>query len=97
MNEGEFDTPEIIEFHVQKAIENARQLEGWDIFATSREQNINLLDEDLRTVTARFFEEEAARGWARNANGDQIKIRRWFDERLKMPCFVATVTYNFPE
>lgn len=97
LNEGEFDTHEIIEYKIQTAMERAREMEGWDVFATPREQNINLMGEDLRTVAARFFEKDVAQEWASKADGDKAQLQKWFDERFKMPCYLALVTWYSPE
>jgi hypothetical protein len=88
-------TPEIVEFKIQQAIQHARQKDGWDIFATSREQNLNLLQEDIRTVAARFREKEAAQEWALQIDADKTQIQNWFDERFRWPCFIVVGTYYF--
>jgi hypothetical protein len=97
LSEGEFDSHEVIEYKIQTALERAREMEGWDVFATPREQNINLMGEDLRTVAARFFEEDVAREWAVKADSDKAGIQKWFDERFRMPCYIATATWYSPE
>ena len=97
ISEGEFDSHELIEYKVQSAMQKAREMEGWDVFATSREQNNNLMDEDLRTVAARFFEEKTANEWASKADSDKATVQEWPDERFRMPCFLALVTWYSPE
>ena len=88
-------TPELIEYKIQRAMTKARELEGWDVFSTSREQNLNLLEEDLRTVAARFWLKETAWDWVRYADGDKNQVQRWIDERFGMPCYLALVEYHF--
>jgi hypothetical protein len=97
LNEGEFDSHELIEYKIQKALKRAKEMEGWDMFATPREQNINLMEEDLRTVVSRFWTKDVANEWAVLADGDKATVQKWNDERFQMPCFLALVTFYSPE
>ena len=97
LKEGEFDTHKIIEYKIHKAIEHAKELEGWDMFSTPREQNIKLEKGDLRTVTSRFWSKDTAEDWVTKADGDKATIKKWNDERFRMPCFLAIITYYSPE
>lgn len=96
INEGEFDSHELIEYKIQRAMEMAREMEGWDVFSTPREQNINLMGEDYRTVAARFLERDVADRWAHLADGDHAKIHEWHDERFHWDCYLVVVTWLSP-
>lgn len=89
------ETPELIEYKIQRAMTKALELEGWDVFSTSREQNLNLREEDLRTVAARFWLKETAWNWVHYADGDKYQVQKWTDERFRMPCYLALVEYHF--
>lgn len=96
LRESGYDNPRVIDFKVEQAMGKARELEGWDVFATSRESNLKLLGEDVRTVAARFWEKERAFEWIKTADPDLQSVRKWNDERFNMPCFLAMITYKYP-
>lgn len=96
LTESEYDTPKIIDFKIEQALEKARELEGWDVFATDRLGNLKHLGEDLRTVAARFWEKETAFAWVQAADPDLHSVRKWNDERFNMPCFLAVLKFKYP-
>lgn len=97
LNEGEFDSPSLIQYKITTAIDHGKQMEGWDIFTTTKEQNKLYGLGATASVIARFFEKDTAKEWALKADGDETTIRKWFDERFQIPCYLALVEYRYPE
>lgn len=95
--ENEYKNPKIKDYEIDEAIKLARGLDGWDVFATSLEQNKKLLGEKVRTVAARFWTKDQAKKWLLMIDPDDRQLQKWFDERFEMPCYLATATYQYLE
>ena len=97
LKEGEFDSPKLIQYKIQTSINNAKEMEGWDIIHTTKEQNEFYGLGATSTVASRFWTIEQAKKWAHKSDGDNIAINKLHDERFNMPCFIALVEYHYPD
>ena len=95
--EGEFDSPDILQWKISQAAQLAREMEGWDIVVSPVEQNKFFGLGAHASVAARFFEEDVAKEWLLKTEADKRTIQKWFDERFRMPCFLAMTQFDYPE
>jgi hypothetical protein len=95
--EGEFDSPDVLDWKIQHAAELAKSMEGWDVNVSPVEQNRFYDVGNHASVAARFFEKDVAKKWLLKTEADKRTIQKWFDERFGMPCFLAMAEFDYPE